>query len=206
MLFSYGFLDEGDEVATALSLNLEIPDDDPLKKAKETVSTVAPAIRISLEDGGRTKWESAAIWLSCVNEEDGLDFRILQTNDGERELKMMFKDQDVTQDSSQLPSLLEKDALWQIFQLRAVAIAQGRVAEQLQRLEHSESGVQAARTLDNMDERVWQLAVKLRRLESELLLRAYGDMEDQVSAILCRPVCRVQLTPTSIIERSSCFV
>jgi hypothetical protein len=180
MLFSYGFLDEGDDVATALSLTLEIPDDDPLKKAKETVSTVASAIRISLEDDGRTNWESAAIWLSCVNEEDGLDFRILQTNTGERELKMLFKDQDITQDTSQLSSLLKEDPLWDIFQLRAVATAQGRVAEQLQRLERSENSVQAARTLDSVDEHVWQLAVKLRRLESELLLRAYGDMEDQV--------------------------
>ena len=185
MMFSYGFLNEGEEIATALSLDLHIPDDDPLKKAKETASTVAPAVRISLHEG-EVRWESTIVWLSCVNEEDGLSFKVLLSTDGERELKMFWKEQDITQDSSCLGKLLEEEQLWNVFHLRAVTIIQQRVEQQLRRLMASDEQAEAAQHSDHVSPMIWQSAMSLRHLESQLLLRAYGELDDQVYTKLCR--------------------
>ena len=54
-------------------LDLDIPDDDPLRPAKIYVSKVAPGFRI-FEKDGNIEWESDFVWLVVVNEEDGLDF------------------------------------------------------------------------------------------------------------------------------------
>ena len=68
MLFSYGFIESTVTSARELFLDLDIPDDDPLKLAKETVATAAPGFRLFLH-GDSTDWESDWVWLPCVNEE-----------------------------------------------------------------------------------------------------------------------------------------
>lgn len=128
MVFSYGFIEESMTSARELFLDLEIPDDDPLKRAKKFISTSAPGFRL-VDKADGISWESDYVWLSCVNEEDGLDFRVLQTNDGNRELKAFWKEEEL-RDSTQLKDALEADPMWEVFRLRATALVQDRIEAQ----------------------------------------------------------------------------
>lgn len=176
------------EEAKELFLDLDIPDDDPLKHAKKAASKFAPGFRL-FSSGGGTKWEGDFVWLICVNEEDGFTFRVKQSNDGGKELEIRWKDS-ILEDVAQLKELLSQDRMWEVFQLRAVAILQGRVEAQLGILNASEEQIQDSRAFGGVSTDVWGKAVKLRELESALLSQAYRDFEQRVGQTLpirCRP-------------------
>ena len=181
MLFSYGFIEPDVHEASALSLDLDIPSDDPLKKAKEAVMTVAAAVRILVRDGSVT-WESSAVWLSCVNEEDGLRFQLLQTIAGDRELRAFWKEHDITEDSGVLATCLEADPLWPMFQLRALTIVRERVEVQLDRLRTSQNSLRHS-SCGEVRSHVLELSSRLCELESRLLERAYREFETQVGCV-----------------------
>ncbi|KAL9137777.1 MAG: hypothetical protein Q9175_001016 [Cornicularia normoerica] len=182
MLFSYGFIEETIKSAQELFLDLDIPDDDPLKLAKKAVAQSAPGFRLFLH-GDCTHWESSFIWLLCVNEEDGLDFKILQNNDGERELQASWKKEEIT-DMSNLATLLKLEPLWDVFELRAISQLQSRVEQQLLRLEGSKNSVDGPLIIGEIDDDVRENAMRLRDLEEGLLLHAYGDFETKKSQLL----------------------
>lgn len=133
MLFSYGFIDPNAPYTSALTLDLTIPDDDPLGPAKEAASTAAAAVRISF-DGRSTRWQSAFLWLVCVNEEDGLHFQVAQRQDGTRELSVSWQGQDISDDTDRLETLLSRHPRWEVYRLRAVSLLHDRVQAQMQRL------------------------------------------------------------------------
>ena len=178
MLFSYGFIESTVRSARELFLDLHIPDDDPLKLAKKAVAQSAPGFRLFLHDDS-TDWESSFIWLLCANEEDGLDFKLLQNNDGERELQASWKDEEIT-DMSNLVTLLKQEALWDVFELRATTVLQRRVEQQLLRLEGSRNSVNELLIIGEIDNDIGENAMRLRDLEEILLLHAYGDFETKV--------------------------
>ena len=178
MLFSYGFIEKTMKSARELFLDLEIPDDDPLKLAKKAVAGSAPGFRLFLH-GDYTDWESSYIWLLCVNEEDGLEFKILQRNDGESELQVSWKNEEIT-DMSNLVSLLKLEPMWEVFELRAIATLQSRVECQLLRLEGSKDSVDRLLISGQVDCEIRENAMQLRGLEEALLLHAYGDFDTKV--------------------------
>lgn len=182
MIFSYGFLEDTMQSAKMLFLDLDIPDDDPLKMAKMALSTAAPGFRLFAQGGG-TGWESEFVWLICVNEEDGLEIRQLQRIDGERELEIAWKGHAID-DTTKLRQWLEEDEMWEVFKLRAVSILQNRVEVQLRELLNSE-GLQNVQHGEGtgVREQTWLLSMRLRELEQELLETAYGDFEDQVHTL-----------------------
>ena len=174
MMFSYGFIEDSMESARVMFLDLNIPDDDPLRSAKIAVSAMAPGFRI-FDGVDCTGWESDFVWLVCVNEEDGLRFNFLQTNDGDRELRAFWKTEEL-EDTSKLRDLLQTEALWEVYQLRAITLLQYRIEQQLEDLHEvgkpeKDSGVRDV---------PWKLAGKLRKLELKLLEKAFNDLEDQV--------------------------
>ena len=179
MLFSYGFIEKTVKSAQELFLDLEIPDDDPLKLAKKAVAKSAPGFRLFLH-GDFTDWESSYVWLLCVNEEDGLEFKILQRNDGESELQVSWKNEEIT-DMSNLVSLLKLEPMWEVFELRAIATLQSRVEYQLLRLEGSKDFVDGRLVSGQLDCEIRENAMQLRGLEEALLLHAYGDFETKVT-------------------------
>lgn len=67
----------------------------------------------------------------CVNEEDGLSFELVQTIDGSRELRLRWKDQNITDEPDRLEALLRAEPLWEVFYLQAVSTVQERVAMQM---------------------------------------------------------------------------
>ncbi|OCK80584.1 SET domain-containing protein [Lepidopterella palustris CBS 459.81] len=178
MIFSYGFIEDSMKSAKVIFLDLDIPHDDPLRAAKIAVTTAAPGFRI-FDKGDCTGWESDFVWLVCVNEEDGLSFKLAQTIDGETELKSFWMDGDL-EDTSKLRDLLQTHALWDVYQLRAVSLLQNRIEAQLQALNETDHGERNA----TIREIPWMLADRLRNLEMELLERAYSDLEDQKLVLL----------------------
>ena len=178
MLFSYGFLEETMTSARELFLDLEIPDDDPLKMAKRAVAKSPPGFKI-FETESLTSWEGDFVWFICVNEEDGLDFRVLQTLDGKKELKVFWKDDEIS-DMSKFRLLLEKEQYWNVFHLRAVAILQGRLEQQLLALEQSKESIRTVTFVTDNTKVSCQTIMRLRDLEEKLMLQAYEDFEDRV--------------------------
>ena len=178
MLFSYGFLEESMTSARELFLDIDIPNDDPLKLAKKTAFTAAPGFRLHSKDD-TIAWDGLFVWLSCVNEEDGLEFHVLQNNDGEKELKASWRGKEVI-DISDLANCIKVDPSFDIFRLRAVAVLQARVEKQLIHLESSKEDVEITAKETSMNIDIRNNALKLRDLEETLLLHAYKEFEEQV--------------------------
>ena len=220
MVFSYGFLP--DSLATAREMVLPLPspfpvppgdddDYDPLAKAKQAVFGNAPrTVRIfethhaaaaaagegEGEDGGpegSLQWESPYAFLSVVNAEDGLSFRVLHTGGGERTLQADFRGQPLPPHSMR-EVLLEAEAgaegagMWEVFLLRVVVLLRNTVERHLRRLlvakdELEFEGGEGGQGGEGGEEyRPQPLAVimRLRELEEAMLLRAVGMFAKQV--------------------------
>ncbi|KAJ9665329.1 hypothetical protein H2201_004621 [Coniosporium apollinis] len=196
MVFSYGFIEDSMTSARELFLDLEIPDDDPLKRAKKFISTSAPGFRLFDKADG-ISWESDYVWLSCVNEEDGLDFRVLQTTDGNRELKAFWKEEEL-RGLTQLKDALEADPMWEVFRLRATALVQDRVEAQARLLFGSDEGI---RTMGlegtTCRARPKALAMRLRTLEGSLLEKAWNSVESEKQELAETETVKRYLNPLS---------
>jgi len=182
-------------------LDLEIPDDDPLRPAKIFVSTAAPGFRI-LDKNEGIDWESDYIWLVVINEEDGLDFKIRQTVDGKREIQAFWMETEL--EPSKLLDHLQEHPAWDVFRLRATVLLQQRVELQLETLQNTMGATRPT----SVREIPWKLADRLRSLELAMLKRAVSAFESQVSSVSCtpryyRPLCtsRVRSAKTSKATR-----
>ncbi|PSR83921.1 hypothetical protein BD289DRAFT_461143 [Coniella lustricola] len=178
MLFSYGFLDASSAVRS-LTLPLDPTLDDPLARAKAHVFTGVPSILVK-EAEGQVEWTSPFAYLVCLNEEDGLDFRILQSSDGSRELRMFWQDEDVTEQAASIEVLISCHQLHDVFKLRANMIVAQKLEEQLQNLCES-AEADAADMLESFNAKN---ARELRTLEKTILEKATVTLEDQRNNLL----------------------
>lgn len=179
MLFSYGFIDSEMKYTTGMTLDLTVPQDDPLGKAKEVAYNTAAVVRISF-DGRSTTWQSQFLWLICVNEEDGLQFRVAHRNDGGQELKMTFQGQELSDDTGRLEEMLRADPLWAVFHLRALTILHEHVQAQIQRLGSTTDLLSGSQSDDPDENDILQTVKRLRSMETELLERFAKDLITQV--------------------------
>ena len=194
MIFSYGFLENERSDAKQMFLELDIPDDDPLKMAKKVFCKDPPGVRLlsrSSSSESTTIWDSPLIWWVCVNEEDGLDFNVLQLNDGTKELKAIWKEQNI-QDTRHFKDLLAADPLWDIFQLRAVVVILERLESQLSALEEMENilsdvGDNEETLYEIFRPEVFKPISKLRGLEAAMLKEGIEDLTKKVSGVLVNP-------------------
>lgn len=168
------------ESARELFLDISIPEDDPLRVAKAATCKTAPGFKI-VDAGSSIEWHGDFIWLSCVNEEDGLEFAIAQTVDGDRELKPLWKD-GAMPEIEKFRDTLEHEEMWPVYHLRATSILQERVAEQLQAMYEAEEEVQgtASDLNSGIRDRPRSLTLKLRALETDLLEKAYSFFDAKV--------------------------
>ena len=182
MIFSYGFLEAGMENAATLFLDIAIPNDDPLKRAKQAFATCAPGVRLNLKLG-QVVWESKYIWLLVVNEEDGLEFSVVQTTIGERELQAHWNGENIS-NSSEIESKLRSHRLWDVFCLRATVMLGGRVEEQLEALDstvemHQSTSIQDSHVRERPRKLIAELALLERNLLktcSEYIARRYEEL------------------------------
>lgn len=192
MIFSYGFLENEVTDARQLFLGLDIPDDDPLKLAKRSFCSDAPGVRLYISPGSETTgWESPFVWWACVNEEDGLEFRVLQTHDGKKELKATWKGNDIGPSDS-LKDIIATDPLWDVFQLRAVVIILERLETQLSVLQETDKSIPSpdqdgSPSGTRIRSDVYQNIMKLRKLEADLLERGIRDLEKTVRRSFTSP-------------------
>ncbi|KAL8992337.1 MAG: hypothetical protein Q9169_007176 [Polycauliona sp. 2 TL-2023] len=185
MLFSYGFIEDSMTSARELFLDLDIPKDDPLKLAKKSIARSPPGFKL-LENGRSTDWDGDFVWLVCVNEEDGLDFRLLQALEGDKELKMFWKDKEISRESH-LGDLLKEEHLWDVFELRAVATLQNRVEQQLLALGKANASVASMHEPQSPGYPYFN-TLRLRELEEKLMLQAYDDFEHRKNDLLASQV------------------
>lgn len=193
MLFSYGFIERGFSDARTMFLDLDVPADDPLAQAKRHVATCAPGVRLS-SHSGTFNWHSDFVWLAVVNEEDGLDFEVIQMVDGSRELSTTLNGI-VVHDCSEIESALKSQSLWPVYRLRAVSLIGGRIEEQLHTLDTSHQDLEdtpASVRADDHEAKDSHLTLihELRVLEQNLLELAAKHLEIEV----CMPSERLHLS------------
>jgi len=206
MLFSYGFIDPNLSTARTMFLDIAIPADDPLRHAKIAAFDAPPGFRLFVdpakgagqgegEGDEKIAWYGPAVWLSCVNEEDGLEIRVARLNDGGTELQKSWKGRELA-DILGLERALERERMLDVFRLRAYVSMSARVREQLSLLEETyarfwgegrEGGDLEAR------EEVKGVVGRLGRLEGALLRMAVAQWEGVVAHLLNSRVVRKYL-------------
>ncbi|KAG9236231.1 hypothetical protein BJ875DRAFT_237772 [Amylocarpus encephaloides] len=143
MLFSYGFIDENGPESQKLVLAIEPIPEDPLAKAKLASFVGKPLLTISHGEGN-TVWAGPFLYFMCLNEEDGLEFKVLQETDGTRSpLRVFWKGSDVTEATDTFESLLDDHELKDVLKLRAVTLLEDKIEQQLQRLARSAEAIKA---------------------------------------------------------------
>ncbi|KAK3901459.1 hypothetical protein C8A05DRAFT_44899 [Staphylotrichum tortipilum] len=217
MLFSYGFIDPQHAAPTAsgsLVLPLSPFPDDPLAKAKLVAFGEAPKIHVARdagttltvtdrgEDGeengggsgsGSIRWRSPFAYLMCVNEEDGLEFKVLQQTDGARSrLRVFWLGEDVTDRTSaagggfDFEALVGAHPMAALLRLRVVTVVLERLQAQLERLgegtEPDPADVPSG-GLQRREECVAAAAL-LRQAETGLLVQAVEKLEEERSLLL----------------------
>jgi len=202
MIFSYGFLEEGVQSAREMFLTLRAPQNDPLRIAKMHFAKEAPGVRLFIDAQGHSMWESSFVWWACVNEEDGLNFEVLQTVDGGRELQALWQGQKLEPDA--LHSILMDDPRKDIFKLRATVIIQERIAKQGEELSVSQAAFEEnlSRT-PQINDFVYETIRRLRQLELDFLIASYGTLESEVrscDSLLKVLSCKVPKLTSSVIE------
>lgn len=181
MLFSYGFLDR---VSTkeSLALPLEAFPDDPLAKAKLFAFGEQPKVHVARNDDGGIEWESPFAYLMCVNEEDGLEFRVLQDTEGARQLRLFWMDEDVTGRADDFETLTRSHQLWAIMKLRVVTVVQDCLYAHLQRMQsHMSLDTTSDSEISKVRGECMGAATLLREVESRLLERVVEELESEVS-------------------------
>ncbi|KAF4980830.1 hypothetical protein FDECE_17800, partial [Fusarium decemcellulare] len=179
MLFSYGFIDP-DSAVHELTLPLEALPDDPLGKAKVHMFKAPPTLKLSRSDG-KVSWRSPFAYLMCLNEEDGLEFKVLQAQDGQRELKLFWQEEDVTARAHDFEALIGSHPLCQVFRLRVVAVLHEVVSTQLThvRPEISHDQLEPLRRAGVVREECIRAAETLREIEASVLESATEALEEQ---------------------------
>jgi hypothetical protein len=199
MIFSYGFLEQSANNARQVFLSFDIPDEDPLKIAKKRICSenTAPGLRLWVEDDDQVKWESDFVYWACINEEDGLAFDLIRTQDGPPGIRALWKGEEIghivpgiSKELKPLRNVLSTDARWDIFQLRAVVLVQQRLQSQLSMLtgemeaafeevEHDLDGTQTG-----VRSHVYAMIRQLRALEIALLRNGLETFSKTVSIFL----------------------
>jgi hypothetical protein len=181
-LFTYGFMPMRTEAdSESILLSLPSPDDDPLAVPKVKVVSAAncvPGIRIS-DHGSGIKWDSEALWLMNLNEEDGLAFSI--SGDSGEQLHLIWKGEGV--DLRDLKAILEGDRMWDLFLLRAVVTVLNQVEKQLVYLKswrETQHNLRTTLALERLHE-VKRLSKDYRAIEERILTNALTYFEGEVS-------------------------
>ncbi|GAB1314022.1 hypothetical protein MFIFM68171_04232 [Madurella fahalii] len=179
MLFSYGFID-AESTADSLVLPLSPFPDDPLAKAKLVAFGEAPKVHVAREKGS-VRWRSEFAYLMCINEEDGLEFRLLQQTDGARQLRVFWQGEDVTDRTKDFEALIQSHPLSAVLRLRVVTVVQDCFQTQLERL-RSSTPESIASSLQRED--CFQAATILRRVEARILESSIEALEEERSSLL----------------------
>lgn len=189
MLFNYGFIDPK-TTFDSMALRLYPFADDPLGKAKLHTSPSPPFFVIGQVKANpdellvsQVEWLSPWIYLVCLNEEDGLGFRILEDVQGRQQLRVLWQEEDITEDVDQLEVFANRHPLCDVFKLRAATVVQQKILSQLARLNRGPPEQQPRTTSQAAGspepERV-AAAEQLRAIERRLMEGALITLDEEV--------------------------
>ena len=117
----------------------------------------------------------------CLNEEDGLEFKVLQQVDGSRgQLRVFWQGSDVTDATHNFDSLTSDHPLKDVFRLRTIAMLQDRIQHQLECLYESEEAIQALGSTALVSQDRYKSALQLRKSEISTLEQAFKDTDNEV--------------------------
>ncbi|KAL8294913.1 hypothetical protein RB597_008340 [Gaeumannomyces tritici] len=201
MLFSYGFVDPegGPEMVV---LPVEVPEDDPLARAKAYIFAESPTIKIAQLESGDVRWECPFAHLLALNEEDGLGIHILQLTDGSRRMRLFWEDEDVTDSVKDLEAVTTSHAHHAVFRLRAVVLVQQQLETQAQRISAPAGSDDLPNTHDPLAVRPTcrEAASRLRVAEAKVLRSAIGCLELEKAHLLEDESVVAYLGPTEISQ------
>ncbi|CAG8982601.1 hypothetical protein HYALB_00008093 [Hymenoscyphus albidus] len=196
MLFSYGFIDEKTSTSQVLVLPLEPMSEDPLGKAKIAGFMGRRVITISTDQEGAS-WTSPFLYFICLNEEDGLDFKVLQQTDGEQSpLRVFWRESDVTEVTDNFESLIEDHELQDVFKLRVVTLLEDHVESQLERLNKCDGAVQS---LSRQVEAACESTISIRRDALTTLLISMVEISPTVE----KNALRLRASEMLILQKAS---
>jgi hypothetical protein len=129
------------------------------------------------------KWFSEYVYLMILNQEDGLDFAITQTTEGERGLQMLWHGIPVASEAlgAFVEKTLREDEFWEVWLLRATVTVLQKVKEQVDIL--ASVDVEKGEGTD-VRERCYDLAVRLRELEGGLMMEAIEELEKESARLM----------------------
>lgn len=171
MLFTYGFLDPSSQVG-GLRLRMSPLQDDPLGKAKVHIFQGNTSIELK-STICKVEWSCPFAYLACLNEEDGLNFKLLQSSDGSQELRLFWQDEDVTDKVESFDELIVSHELHDIYRLRVNMVVSKRLEEQLERLASSPSDDIVSPNATHVRE--------LKRIEKGFIEKALSSLQEEVS-------------------------
>ncbi|ATZ57251.1 hypothetical protein BCIN_14g04070 [Botrytis cinerea B05.10] len=179
-LFNYGFID-AEVPLTSLILEVEPIATDPLRVAKVAAFGKRPSVQIFGHSNGETSWDCPFIYLACLNEEDGLEFKTVQKVDGSQSLKVFWQNADVTESTDQFERLISGHEREDILRFRALNLIRDRIELQLERLQASEEIVETLVNGEMVDPNTQANALELRQIETDVLGVAYGAINEEIS-------------------------
>ncbi|KAB5539536.1 hypothetical protein GE09DRAFT_970518 [Coniochaeta sp. 2T2.1] len=183
MLFSYGFLEPAaKEEAGSLVLPFDADPDDPLARAKLVAFGEPPKVNVRVDQEGAAAWECPFAYLACVNEEDGLEFRVLQDVEGNRELRVFWLEEDVTDSVKDFEAVIRSHPIYALVRLRAVTILQGCLQDELRQL-HTPDFYDALSSDPAVRAHCKVAAAALREIEGGILEKAVAGMEEEKTAL-----------------------
>ncbi|KAK0107353.1 hypothetical protein ONS95_004046 [Cadophora gregata] len=183
MLFSYGFIDE-ESNARGLNLSLDPFPDDPLGKAKLAAFSKPTTLRL-FEKEGVVQWESPFLNFLCLNEEDGLEFKVLQqVDDTQGQLRVFWQGSDVTDATHNFDLLTSGHPLKDVFKLRTIAVLQDRIQHQLECLYEGDHAIQALGSTGLVSQDRFKSALQLRKSEISILEQVFRATDNEKSSLL----------------------
>ncbi|KAG8419649.1 hypothetical protein J3458_004502 [Metarhizium acridum] len=191
MLFSYGFIDPNN-IVEKLTLRLDPFPDDPLAKAKLRTFNGGPTLTISRKDtegsqgASSVVWRSPFVYLMVLNQEDGLSFQLLQDTAGDRQLRLFWQGEDVTDQAEDFETLIQGHDLCPVFKLRAVTVLHEKVGEQLTRISRgpSDNELEPLQAAGLLRAECIAAARILKDVESRLLAHALEALENERTNLL----------------------
>lgn len=206
-VFAYGFIPAGMRSAGGMLLPLQCSEDDPLGCAKDMVWAPAFSRGVKISEtsgaGDKVEWESEWVYLVVANEEDGLEFQVLQMNDGERQLQVLLdgEELDLATRPGRVKELLERKEMWKIFELRAVATVKAAVDDALSRLLGGRHALEEEEGIECRPQ-MWSVGTRLRELEETLLLKAAETLAEEVSSTPTRYLHSHRSPPLTVTSKT----
>ncbi|KAK2625679.1 hypothetical protein QTJ16_004991 [Diplocarpon rosae] len=183
MLFSYGFIDK-ESTVKGLTLTIDPFPDDPLGRAKAAAFSKTKTVCI-YRDREEITWDCPFLYFMSLNEEDGLEFKVLQETDGSLgRLRVFFQDTDVTAATDHFELYTSGHERKDIFRLRVVAMLQDRIQQQLERLYGIEDTVQSLESNSFVSRDRYESALQLRTSEVLMLEEAYEATNKQKAKLM----------------------